>query len=416
MQLKSLFTLALAIGTATVNAKVQSGCSFSTTTITDPADIATLNACPTIDGSIEITGDEITALLLPSVQEIDGNINIFNSSSIVTVSFNGLTSVNGTLAIQALTALNSIDFTSLQVVNELDLVSLPSLAGLTIVEGIQKANSIQLSDTALSVLPFTTFNTVGVLNINNNKNISSINLPLETVTDTLLLSFNNDHAEIVLDDLIWASNLTIQDVSSVSLKNLTAVNGSLILGYNTFTQVAADNLETVGVNVEIFANDDLTKISLSNLTTIGGELRLFNNTLLENVGNSSFESLSKIKGTLNAEGNFENFTLPALSQVAGDFNLISTNDDFDCDDFDALHSASKIQGHNYTCASPSSSSSESGSSSKTASGSESSSGSSSSSSPSSSSSSSKKSEAQSNLVSVSMVFMTLIGTVFTMLL
>ncbi|KAK6461574.1 hypothetical protein DFJ63DRAFT_275846, partial [Scheffersomyces coipomensis] len=313
-------------------------------------DVASLNACPTLDGTIEITGDEIVSLQLPSVQEIDGDINIFNSSSINNINLNQLSSINGSLSITALTALASIDFTSLENVEDLELISLPSLSLVTFLKGLQTVNDLQLSDTALQTIQgFNTFDTVNILNINNNKNISTIDLPLQTVTNTLLISFNNDHAEIVLDDLIWASNLTIQDVESISAQNLTAVNGSLIIAYNIFDTLALDNLTAVGGSVEIFANDELTDLSLSDLSTIGGELRLFNNTILESITNDSFASLTKIKGAFNVAGDIANFTLPKLTLVAGDFSLISTNEDFDCSPFNKLHSSSSIQGHDYTC-------------------------------------------------------------------
>ncbi|CAK7894009.1 cell surface GPI-anchored protein ECM33 [[Candida] anglica] len=418
MKFHSVLAGASAIGLAF--AADSSSCSFSSTTITAATGVEQLNACPTIAGDIEVTGDQLGNVDLSSVEEISGNIKLFNSSSVTAINLNQLGKISGSLSITALTQLFSVDLSSLDEVETLSLVSLPSFATLNINKGISKASSIELSDTALSTLNgfTTTFNTIGSLNVNNNKNISTIDLSnLNTVSQGLILSFNNDNCTVDISNLNWASNLTIQDVSEINASNLTSVNGTFNIAYNTFKEVEFDNLKEVGGAFQFYANDDVNDIAFDKLETIGGEFRLFNNTDLQDM-NSTFPKLSKVKGAVNVQGVFGNFTLPDLSEVNGDFTVITTDEDFSCDDFDNLHSKSSIEGHNYTCSAPTKSSSQSGSKTGSGSGSKSTgSGSSDSSSSSGSSSfSGKKSEGNNLRASYIGVLFTVIGGIFVITL
>lgn len=413
MQFKTvLFTLAASLSLSGVQAK--DSCSFSTT-ITAASAASELNSCPTLDGQIDITGDEITSLDFSSIKEIKGDLKLFNSSSVTDVNLNQLESISGSLTVQAYTQLHSLDFTSLTKAEKLSLISLPSVAMLNLNKGISEAGSIKVSDTALSSLQgLTNYNTVGTLDVDNNKNISSIDLSsLESVKDSLILSFNSDECEVKLDELIWASNLTIQDVADFSASNLTAVNGTFSLAYNTFESVEFKNLKEVGGSLQVFANDDLTEISIDKLKTIGGEFRMYNNTNLEDM-EDSFSSLQTVEGAVNIKGNIANFTLPKLKKVDGTFTFNTDSDEFDCSSFKKKLLKVVKGGKSPQCSAPkkkSSSSKKSGSSSSSSSSSTSSG--SGSSSGSSSSSSSKSSNA--NTLAYGTFFLTTaIGTAFAL--
>ncbi|CUM54789.1 uncharacterized protein AC631_01800 [Debaryomyces fabryi] len=415
MQFKTvLFTLATCLSLSGVQAK--DSCSFSTT-ITAASAASQLNSCPTLDGKIEITGDEITSLDFSSVEVIKGDLKLFNSSSVTDVNLNQLSEISGSLTVQAYTQLHSLDLTSLSKAEELSLISLPSFAILNLNKGISDAGSIKISDTALSSLEgLTNYETVGSLDVDNNKNISSIDLSsLQSVKDTLVLSFNSDECEVKLDQLIWASNLTIQDVADFSASNLTKVNGTFNLAYNTFESVEFKKLKEVGGSLQIFANNDLTDISVDKLTTIGGEFRMFNNTELEDM-EDSFSKLQTVEGAVNIEGNIANFTLPKLKEVDGTFTFETKSDEFDCSAFKKKLKKVVKGGKSPKCSAPKkkkSSSSKKGSSS-TSSSSSSSTDSSSSGSSSSSSSSSTKSSNANVLINSTFILTIAIGAVFAL--
>ncbi|GEQ68054.1 hypothetical protein JCM33374_g1720 [Metschnikowia sp. JCM 33374] len=325
-------------------------CSFSTT-VTAVADVAAINACPTLSGDITVTGNQLVNVDLSKVKSINANVKVFNSSSINSVSLASVANVTGSLAFSALTQLRNVDFSSLTLAQQLSFVSLPSLATLRLGSGLATVSSLTLSDTALTTIDnLLQFSTIDVLNVNNNKNISSIDLSgLQSVTQGLTLSFNNDKATVKLPNLQWASNLTLQDIRDVSISNLKYVNGSFILAYNSFDHISFDSLTNVGTSLQVFANDNLEDLNMNNLTEVDGEFHIFNNTYL-----SDFElnNLQLVKGAFNMKGDFGNFTLPSLREVDGDFTVFSTSNKFSCKPFNKLHDSNKIKGHNYNCSSP----------------------------------------------------------------
>ena len=202
-------------------------------------------------------------------------------------------------------------------------------------KGISEVGSLKISDTALSSLEgLTNYKSVGSLDVDNNKNISYIDLStLETVKDSLVLSFNSDECEVKLDELIWASNLTIQDVADFSAGNLTKVNGTFNLAYNTFESIEFKSLKEVGGSLQIFANNDMTELSVNKLTSIGGEFRMYNNTDLEDM-EESFAKLKTVEGAVDISGNrLFLSTLPKLKEVDGTFTFDTKSDEFDCTSF-----------------------------------------------------------------------------------
>lgn len=389
-------------------------CSLSTT-ISAASAISDLASCPTLDGTIEITGDAIGNLDLGQVQTVKGDINIFNSSSITAIDFSGLGNITGSLSFDALTQLHAIQFNQLQKAKKLAFISLPSFSSLNLNSGLADVSSLTLSDTAISsVDKLLQFDNIGVLNINNNKNVTSIDLSgLKTVSEGLTLSFNSDNATVKLENLIWAANLTIQDVGDLSIDNLEYVNGSFQLAYNGFDEVTFDNLKSVGSSLQIFANDELSSFSMNNLTEIDGELRIFNNSKLEDIELSSLET---VKGAINIKGDFGNFTLPELKEVDGDFSVSSENEDFSCKPFVKLHDNKKIKGHNFNCSSPTSSSAASSSSgSSKSSGNSKSSGSGSSGSGSGSGSGSSSEGAAASYLTPGMILSSVVGSIVALM-
>lgn len=404
------FATLLALAATLVGASAKD-CSFSTT-IKAATGISELNACPTVEGTIKVTGDDLGAIDLSLVEKLEADLTFFNSSSATSINFNQLKTISGSLKVDALTQLHDIDFSSLSEAEKLSLISLPSLAVLNLNTGLSSAGEIHVSDTAISSLQgLTNFKSVKVLDINNNKNITLIDLAnLQSASEGLTLSFNSDDTTLKLDNLQWSSNLTIEDVSDVSLGNLTTVNGSLVIAYNSFTSLDFPSLKEVGGAFQFFANEEVEDVAFDKLEEIGGEFRIYNNSQLVDL---SFENLETIKGAVNIKGDFDNFTLPALEQVDGDFLVVSLSEDFSCDDFDKLHKKKNIEGHNYTCSAPKKSLSKSSTKSLS---SGLSSTSESDDSEESGSSSSTKDSAATHLVAGTMVATTLMGTLLALIM
>lgn len=325
-------------------------CSLSKTTITNATALGQIVSCPTLDGQITISGDEFASVDLPQLRKLEGDLTVINSKSVVSINMNQLQTIEGKLSITNMTQLMTIDLSSLRNAQDLEMVSLPSFANLVLNEQLQSAEKFVLSDTALSNLNgLTSFSNINYMNINNNKNITQIQFPyLRSVSDALILSFNNDDALVDLNQLQWASNLTIQSVGAFSANDLHSVNGTLQISYNIFDSLNLSNLSYVGSSLQIFAHDELTSIDLENLEKIGGELSIFNNSELQDLSDT-FPNLETVEGAVAISGDIANLSMNSLQRVKGDFQLNSTSEEFDCSAFNKLHDDGDIEGHRYIC-------------------------------------------------------------------
>ncbi|KAI5956284.1 ECM331 [Candida jiufengensis] len=325
-------------------------CSFSRTTISASTGIQQLNSCPTLDGTISITGNDISVIDLTAIRQLNADLTIYNSSTINVVLVNQIENITGLLEFNNLTQLTTVELTSIKDAQNLEFVSLPNFANLNLNNEVLKAGRIILSNTALSNLNgLALFDTIEYMNINNNKNMSQLNFEsLKNVSDSLILSFNHNQAQVNLNALNWASNLTIQDVVDFSATNLTSVNGSLQISYNTFETLNLSSLTSIGSSLQVFAHDDLTEVDFGSLTSVGGELSFFNNSQLSNMLNT-FKSLQRVDGAVSISGDITNLSMPALQRIRGDFQLNSTSEDFDCEEFNQYHEDGDIEGNNYIC-------------------------------------------------------------------
>ncbi|KAI5968149.1 ECM331 [Candida pseudojiufengensis] len=329
-------------------------CSFSSTTISALTAVEQVNSCPTLDGTILITGNEISEINLNSINQLNANLTIYNSSTINTINLNSIENITGSLNFNNLTQLRTINLNLIEMAQDLQFISLPNFENLNLNSDVLKAGRIILSNTALSNLNgLALFDSIEYININNNKNMSQLNFEnLKNVSDSLILSFNHNNAQVNLNNLDWCSNLTIQDVSNFQANNLTFINGSLQFSYNSFDSLNVSSLTNIGSSLQIFANDELENLAFGSLTSIGGELRFFNNSELSQL-NQTFTALQRIDGAVSINGNIDSFNLPNLQRIRGDFQLNSTSEDFNCDEFNDYHENGDIEGNNYICSYPS---------------------------------------------------------------
>ncbi|CAI5759888.1 unnamed protein product [Candida verbasci] len=335
-------------------------CSFSRTTFSYSTDVSQLNTCTALDGDITITNNELSIIDLSNINTLSGKLSIINSHNVNSINLNRLAEIEDSLIVNNLTSLNLIDVPQLSQVDDLQLISLPSLSNLNlntnnIVNNNVSSNNLSINRLTLSDTSLTNLNNlngitnIGYLNINNNNEIELVELNnLRTVEDALVLSFNGDNTMVHLNSLNWCSNLTVQDVMHFEANNLTYVNGSLQLSYNTFESLNLSSLISVGSSLGIFSNDLLQNLSLGSLTDINGDLNMFNNSELVFM-NSSFESIENIRGAVSISGAIANLEMPNLDSIGGDFRINSTSENFSCQEFDNWNSDGQIEGNNYEC-------------------------------------------------------------------
>lgn len=257
-----------------------------------------------------------------------------------------MTTITGSLSLTSLTILSTLDLPVLSTVGSINFVTLPSLTGINLNDGVSKINSLYISDTALESLDGFQVSSLDTFNVNNNKNLNSIDAKLQNVKTALEVSFNSDEVEVTFDELEWANNITFRDVASISLAKLEKVNASLGFINNSLSEIELSKLTEVGGSLSFVSNDELEELDLNNLTKIGGGFVISNNSKLETI--DGFSSLETVGGAIIFTGSFSNASLPALKRVSGGA-LIESDGDLDCDSFNALDKKGAIQGDNYVC-------------------------------------------------------------------
>ncbi|EDN94698.1 hypothetical protein SS1G_10572 [Sclerotinia sclerotiorum 1980 UF-70] len=365
---KVLLPALAVIGTAA--AATNSICSQSTATINNAADATALADCKTIKGDVLVSTAAAATIQIDGPQEIDGDLIVENNGAITSLSSTTISTITGTFGLSNLTLLSTLQFNALDTVGTINWAALPALSALTFTKSVRTASSVTITNTFLNSLDGINLNTVDTLNINNNNRLRTFSTQVGNVTTLLNIDSNGKNLDVALPNLIWAANITLRNVSSVSIPSLAVVNGSLGFYENYFTSVSAPNLTAVGNTANgqggfaFVANPNLANITIPMLSTVGGAFQIANNSAL---GAINFPELTQVGGAIDFSGNFTTPELPKLNDVKGGFNMQSTTS-IDCSGFQSEHNSGNIQG-TYTCKTTANAQSGTGTSSGSSSGS-----------------------------------------------
>lgn len=360
MQFKSIFTTALlgsVVALAANNStesKIPSSCTIgSKATATAQSDLDKIAGCQTLVGNLTITG-ELGSAALANVEVLKGSLILKNATQLDNFAADNLKTITGSLTLRDLTILTSASFGSLERVDTIDMVTLPAISNFA--TNLQSANNILVSDTTLETVDgFSTLKNVKVLNINNNRFLTSFNSDLKTVVDALDFSFNGQEAEISFDDLVWANNITLRDVQKASFSSLRYVNASLGFINNTISKLDLSKLNKVGQTLTINSNNELTSLDFSSLRAIGGGFVVANNTQLKKI--DGFKNVASVGGAVIITGSYGELDLPKLKSVRGDGTFKTTSSNFSCSALKKLQKKGAIEGDSFVCkAAPKSSS------------------------------------------------------------
>lgn len=222
--------------------------------------------------------------------------------ALISLTANSLNSISDIFTLTNLTALSTLSMTALESVGTISWQTLPALSSLVFTAGVKTATSVTISDTHLSSLDGLDLESVGYLNLNNNGRLTTIDLALTNLTDNLILNANGENLAVTLDSLTWASNLTISNVTTLSVPALSVVNGSARFDSNYFSVFDAANLtQTTSGDLSFINNADLVTLSLPALTKVGGGLSIVNNTNFQNL---TLPKLADVGGAVDCGGNF----------------------------------------------------------------------------------------------------------------
>ncbi|KAF4551642.1 putative GPI-anchored cell wall organization protein [Elsinoe fawcettii] len=322
--------------------------STGTFTIQNQGDAGRLSGCATYTGSIAIQTGTTSDISLDGVRAITGSLGADNAVGLPSLSANSLESIGDNFSLTNMTLLTSLNFPRLTEVGSLVWQTLPRLSSLGFTSGLRRADSVRIIDTQLGSLDGINLETVGEFYISNNNQLNEIEMQLEQVTGAWNIEFNGRQTRVSLPNLENAFNMTFRNVSSISIPSLNSVNSSLGFWAGLYESIAAPNLTSVGGSLVFVSNAQLTNVSMPRLTTVRGALQVANNTEYDSI--DGFPAVATVGGAVDAYGNFSDFQLPAISNVAGAFNLQSTADiSAVCSRFNGLRGRDNVIKGQYTC-------------------------------------------------------------------
>ncbi|KAG2732439.1 hypothetical protein G9P44_004856 [Scheffersomyces stipitis] len=370
MQFKSLVAISALAGAAlaannstltTATPSVASGCSFSSFVATASAQVQQVAACATAVGDITIRGDSFGSIELTGLEQVFGSLKIQNTTLATTINAPTLQLISEDFELSGLTILNTLNLAQLNTVGSLNWVTLPALESTGLTQGITAADSVVISDTGLTALTGINVVELQTFDVNNNQDINTIDSALQSVTSLLSISYNAESVDVVLDELTSAKNVVFQSINSLSVGNLTTINGSLSVSQSSIDAIEFKDLTSISNSLTINKNSELESLDFPKLTSIGGALEISDNDKLKSF--DGFPELKTIGGSVDINGTFDNGTFESLSRVAGGFTLKSDGD-ISCEEFNKLNSDGDIKGNKFFCANAAGASSSSSSSKK----------------------------------------------------
>ncbi|KAL4873139.1 hypothetical protein BDV12DRAFT_160446 [Aspergillus spectabilis] len=298
--------------------------------IRSQSDLDSYNTCKTLDGDVELAKDLTGTVTINGVERIKGALTSNGASNISSLLAPNLETIDDSFHLDGLTGLTSLDFAQLTKVGNIDFTALPLLQNLGFTQGVTEAGSVSIVNTGLTSLSGITLNRVGSFIVTDNTQLETVDVnELKNATNLINFAGNYHELEISLPNLATGTNLTIRNVSTVSIPSLTKLEGQLGFWGNTFSRLSAPNLTETG-DLVFEDNSNLSNLSLPALETVNGGFLITRN---DDLGSISFPKLATVTGAIDFSGAFDDADLPALKNVRGGFNMQSTGN-FSCDTFD----------------------------------------------------------------------------------
>lgn len=346
----SLFRVALPMLAVASSAYAASCSNSATSTIQNGGDATAIASCTTYSGSVAVaTGVSEDIAFEGNLKVIDGDLVIESNSDIKRFSSSSLQTITGKLTLNDVSELAALSFPMLTEVDELTLKGLPNLRNLEL--NITKADKLDIENTKLQNLDGIDLEEVASIFIANNDDITSIEMQVTNITESITLSFNNAQVNVSFPKLQSANNISFRAIGSLNIPSLSKINsGSFgIFESESLESVSAPNLTKIDGALVIDNNKGLKNISFASLTDVGANLQIANNTNLHKI--DGLPKLKNVMAALDMSGNFSKVETPSLDLVKGVFNLQSTGDIGSiCSDFyDPLKSKGKLQKGKYVC-------------------------------------------------------------------
>lgn len=171
----------------------------------------------------------------------------------------------------------------------ISFVALPSSPNFDFSAGITSVANVTISDTFLSSLEGINLKNADIVQIDNNRRLKNITLPLETAKTRITMAANGVNADVNLPQLTSAGSVILKNISTVSMPSLSFLSGSLSLQSSYMTNFSVDSLSVITQDLYLQDNVQLRKASFAGLLS-AGSMEITNNSALTNM---TFEKLSR---------------------------------------------------------------------------------------------------------------------------
>lgn len=243
-------------------------------------------------------------LTLDGVERITGDLTCINATQLTSLSADRLAIIGGRFNLEELQILSTLAFDSLSEVLTIRWIALPALQSLAFNLGVSRVTNILVSNTGLTSLDGLDLETVGIMQIDNNRYLSTVDVNnMRNVTESISFAANSRTLAIRLPNLESAANMTFRNVSDVQVPSLTSVEGSIGFYSNTFESIALPNLTETGGALVFQDGIGLSNISVPQITQVGAALNINNNPDLQII--DGFPELRVVVGALDFSGVFD---------------------------------------------------------------------------------------------------------------
>jgi hypothetical protein len=285
-------------------------------TIESQAAADALNNCSTINGNVNIQGNDLIQITLNGIETISGNLATSSCAGLRTITAPVLSQISNNFTLSSLPLLASLGFPLLDNINGgIYWDTVPDLTDVwfgnltTLSHGLPGANvdgDISIINTGLSSLAFlnfTHYSNPATIWIKGNQQLSSVNLTgLSWGSNSLAIVSNGPSAQIFLPDLRSAGAITIGNAGHIYIPSLSETTATIEISTNAVDAFSAPGLTNIGGSLIVQNNDLLDNLSIPLLTSVKGDITIANNTLLQTINH--LDQLWFCQGNITLSGDF----------------------------------------------------------------------------------------------------------------
>lgn len=172
------------------------------------------------------------------------------------------------------------------------------------------------------------------------------NRSLRKINGALNIAANSPQLAVSLPSVVTIQNASFRNIQSISFNSLSNVTSNLGFFDSSLSTISAPVLTSVGNWLSFVNCSLLTNLSFPDLTQIGGTFLIAHNSDLVTI--DGFDKVQVVGGSIDWTGDFDNASLPSISDVLGGVNVQSSSTTFQCP-FPAIQNNGVVKGRGFVC-------------------------------------------------------------------